>query len=27
MHLPAAEAVLGKQGNYCCTEHLKLSEP
>jgi len=27
MHLPAAEAVLGKLGNYCCTEHLKLSEP
>lgn len=27
VHLPAAEAAIGKLGHYCCAEHLKLSEP
>lgn len=26
MHFPGAEAIVGKQGSYCCTEHLRLSE-
>jgi len=26
MHFPGAEAIIGKQGSYCCTEHLRLSE-
>lgn len=27
MHIPAAEAVVGKLGSYCCAEHLNRSEP
>jgi len=26
MHIPANESIAGKQGSYCCTEHLRLSE-
>lgn len=27
VHIPAAEAVAGKLGNYCSAEHLSRSEP
>ena len=27
LHLPASDALLGRQGSYCCAEHLQLSEP
>ncbi len=27
MHVPAAEAVVGKLGSYCSVEHLNRSEP
>jgi len=27
MHVPAAEAVKGKNGVYCTTDHLHLAEP
>ncbi|APW45715.1 PP0621 family protein [Rhodoferax antarcticus] len=26
LHLPAADAITGRQGSYCCAEHLQLSE-
>jgi len=26
LHLPAADAIAGRQGSYCCAEHLHLSE-
>ncbi|MBK9575066.1 MAG: hypothetical protein IPO43_21440 [Rhodoferax sp.] len=26
MHIPAAEAVVGKLGSYCCAEHMNHSE-
>ncbi|MBB1075750.1 hypothetical protein HUU62_15165 [Rhodoferax sp. 4810] len=26
LHLPKADALVGRQGNYCCAEHLHLSE-
>lgn len=27
VHLPAADAVAGKKGPYCCTEHRQRAEP
>lgn len=27
MHIPAAEAIVGKLGSYCCAEHMNQSEP
>ena len=27
MHLPDNEAIQGRNGTYCCQEHLRQSEP
>ena len=27
VHLPAADAVPGRKGLYCCTEHRQRAEP
>jgi len=27
MHIPGTEAITGRQGSYCCAEHLRQSEP
>lgn len=27
VHLPAADAVMGKKGPYCCAEHRQRAEP
>lgn len=26
-HFPAAEAITGQKGSYCCAEHLRRAEP
>lgn len=27
VHIPLVDAVQGKQGPYCCTDHLQRAEP
>ena len=27
LHLPAAEAIAGERGRYCCAAHRQLAEP
>lgn len=27
LHLPAADAVAGNKGSYCCAEHRQRAEP
>lgn len=27
LHVPLSDAVQGRSGRYCCTEHLRRAEP